>query len=334
MRANACFSARIVVLLLALVAMCPQALAHNIPGSGNLVLTPTTRLAAGASIDFIKKCALWDRGQIDKATGRSVTIDGSHLSLRSDQGALGYNYDLTAANACITGLTDADLFGRLLVGVTIGFEHGRADTLFNRGTLTGEGIGGSLFVSSSPFGHTQFFAAAGVTGLNYDFTRNGGLVTGDSTAIRTFLAGGTYSRFDFDRYFAAITSDLRYVNLHNSAYQEFGVGLGAAAPGFVPSTSINMLLLTGEARFGVNLNGIAPYALVGISHDFLGGYSLALPTGGTASLSSSIRTLTTFGGGVTVPGAGGGKLSIEARYGLDNKSSSMWWLGGRFALGF
>jgi autotransporter-like protein len=326
--------ARVGLLVLAFVAMCPQALAHNIPGSGNLILTPTTRLAANTSIDFIKKCAFWDRGQVDKASGRSFTVDGSHLSLRSDQGTLGYNYDLTAANACVTGLADTDLFGRLLVGVTVGFEHGRADTLFNRGSVTGEGIGGSLFVSSSPFRSTQLFVAMGVTALNYDFTRNDGQVTAESVASRTFLAGGTYSRFDFDRYFATLTSDLRYVNLHNRSYQEFGFGLGTAAPGFVPSASINMLLLTAEARFGVNLDRIGPYALVGISHDFLGGYSLVLPTGGTVSLASSVRTLVTFGGGVTVSDVGPGKLSFEARYGLDNQSSSLWWLGGRLAFGF
>lgn len=317
--------------LLAVLTTASGAQAYNVPGTGNLLLAPTTRIAANAVASSVRNCAIGG-GSTQIAPGGSIGVDASGNFLRSSNGPLRYEYDMANVSTCFAQRFEMNAT-TLLFGAAMNFEHGNGKTEFNRGTLSQTGVGGSLFGSFIRDKTFQLFAAVGVSSVSYEMTRGGGTISGDFGSYRSYVSTGVANRLDFGNAFLSGVTDIRYVNARFSGYQEAGTAFGISAAGLVPSSSINMVLLTGEYRVGIHQGGMTPYLLSGFSHDFLRSPNLVLPTGGTVSLANAAKTLGFAGAGISSTFAGA-NFGIEGRYSIDTQHNTVLSVTGRLGVKF
>jgi hypothetical protein len=309
-----------------------NAQAYNVPGTGNLLLAPTTRIAANAVASSARDCAL-GAGSMQVAPSISVRVDGSANFLKSTSGPLRYEYDIESSTACFSRGFVANT-ATLQVGAALNYEYGNGKTEFNRGTLKQGGVGGSLFAAVAFEKSFRVFLATGFSDIAYEMTRGSGAIGGNFGSHRTYVAGGLSNRVEFSSFFLSGVTDVRYVNATFAAYHETGTAFGISAAGWVPASTIDMVLLTGEYRIGLNEGRLKPYFLSGFSHDFLRSPDLVLPTGGTISLADSSKTLGFAGGGIQSTFGGVTNLGIEGRYSIDTQHNTVLSVVGRLSAKF
>lgn len=325
---------RLIVAAIALAAGGHAAVAYNVPGSNNAMLAPVMRMAATDTLGMVTHCGddfqttSRASNSLDGRTGSATAgvgwgdgYVGTDLRTNSAEfgsGLFASDYDMVVGNVCAARNFNFSA-GTIQLGAAFTFESGDGTSLYNRGTMSHDGVGGALILAWKPAPLTRLYVTGGMSSLNFDVTRNGGLISGSYDATRWFAAAGITHRMDFGDWFVRTDGSLQYVDFSSDAYQEFGFGLGISAPGFVPGSSFSMLLANAEARVGYRFGDFEPYVLAGFTYDFDNG--AALPASlQMLEIQEAGQTAGYFGAGFNWMMGSAGALGIEATsaYGTDD----------------
>ena len=160
----------------------------------NAVKTAALREEMGLSLTSLSLSPDLQKGEFGLAGGNSkkgvgVWIQGRFSDIESDNASTTFDGDIVTT---LFGIDKTFKNGKVLVGISAGYEDQDFTTTFNKGTLDGDGFIVAPYVSINAGKGWSIDATAGYADMDYDMTRkdpvNSEKFTSSTDGDRTFLS--------------------------------------------------------------------------------------------------------------------------------------------------